>query len=484
MSHDINPILDSDSYKFSHSEQYPKGTEFVYSYFESRGGLYDTTTFFGLQYILKTLLSTPITTAMVDEAQAIAIPHMGHFNRKGWDRLVEKWGGLLPIEIKAVPEGTTVPNRNVLMTVVNTDPEFFWLTNFLETALVRVWYPSTVATLSREGKRIIGSYLEQTSGSREGLEFKLHDFGARGVSSYEQAMIGGMAHLINFMGTDTIPAIVGHQKYYSEYMAGFSIPASEHSTITSWGRDNEVDAFRNMLEKYPTGLVACVSDSYSITTAVESLWGQELRTEVLGRDGVLVVRPDSGDPQTMVMKVLNGLGNAFGYTMNAQGYKVLNDHVRVIQGDGVDNTAIEAIVTKMAMDGWSIENIAFGSGGGLLQKMDRDTQKFAFKCSAICVNGVWRDVYKQPEGEGEWKQSKKGQMGLFQTVSNGHYQTLRTEKHFLHTAELRTENLLKTVYLNGVIIKDQTLTEIRERANIDANDWKMVTKENNKCWRE
>ena len=443
----------------------------MYSYFESRGGEVDTTTFFGLQYILKTLLSTPVTTEMVDEAEKIAMAHMGHFNRKGWDRLVAKWGGLLPIEIKAVPEGTTVPNKNVLMTVVNTDPEFFWLTNFLETALVRVWYPSTVATLSREGKRIIGSYLEQTSGSREGLEFKLHDFGARGVSSYEQAMIGGMAHLINFMGTDTVPAIVGHRKYYSEEMAGFSVPASEHSTITSWGRENEVDAFRNMLEKYPTGLVACVSDSYSITKAVESLWGQDLKPEVLARDGVLIVRPDSGKPRDMVMKVLNGLGNAFGYTINKQGYKVLDPHVRVIQGDGVDLAEIENIVSWMAIQGWSIENIAFGSGGGLLQKLDRDTQKFAFKCSAICVNGEWRDVYKQPEGEGEWKQSKKGMLELVQRVSDGQYMTRRVGG--LHSQELVTPDLLETVYVNGVIIKDQTLAEIRERADQDAKDWEL-----------
>jgi nicotinamide phosphoribosyltransferase len=309
-----------------------------------------------------------------------------------------------------VPEGMGINTSNVLMTVENTDPAVYWLTNYLETLLVQVWYPSTVATQSRAMKQVLLKYLQET-GDPAGLPFKLHDFGFRGVTCPEQAAIGGASHLVNFQGTDTTVGLVLARKFYKAQMPGFSIPAAEHSTITSWGEENEVDAMRNMLEQYPDGFVACVSDSFDIYRACSDYWGTQLKDKVLARDGVLVVRPDSGDPPTVVNKVLDILGDKFGFETNAKGFKVLNPKVRVIQGDGIDFAMLDKILSAMKVNGWSADNIAFGSGGGLLQKLNRDTQKFAFKCSQVVIGDESRDVYKRPITGGD-KASKRGRLKL------------------------------------------------------------------------
>lgn len=233
-------ILNTDSYKASMFCQYPENTQTVYSYIESRGGKYDELVFFGLQAFIKEYLLDPITMADIDEAEAIWTAHGEPFNREGWEYIVNQHKGYLPVRIKAAPEGTVIPVSNVMVTIENTDPKCFWLTTYLETALLRaVWYPTTVATNSREIKKIIRRFMEATGGDLGGLNFKLHDFGARGCSSNESAMLGGMAHLINFMGTDTIAAVVGAKRYYNEAMAGFSIPAAEHSVACSYGRNEQ-----------------------------------------------------------------------------------------------------------------------------------------------------------------------------------------------------------------------------------------------------
>jgi len=286
-----NLILNSDSYKYSQWNQYPPGTEYVYSYIESRGGVWPSTVFFGLQAFIKEYLTTPITSADVDEAESIILAHGEPFYREGWDYIVDELGGKLPIIIKAVPEGSVVPIKNVLATIENTDPQCWWLTSFLETALLRaVWYPTTVATNSYESKKIILDYLEKT-GDPTLINFKLHDFGARGVSSMESAGLGGMAHLVNFMGTDTITGLLYARKYYNAGIAGFSIPAMEHSTVTSWGKPNEADAYRNMLARHgkPGSPIAFVSDSYDIYNACDKIWGGELKQAVIDSGAVVVI---------------------------------------------------------------------------------------------------------------------------------------------------------------------------------------------------
>jgi nicotinamide phosphoribosyltransferase len=466
-----NRILDTDSYKTSHYAQYPKGTEKVFSYLESRGSEreWGSTLFFGLQYILKEYFANPITYEEFYEAAALVPKHMVPFNEAGWRRLIEKHHGRLPLRIRAVPEGSIVPTLNALMTVENTDPEFFWLTSYFETQLMRLWYPITVATQSYYLKKLIHSYLEKTADEPDNeVLFKLHDFGARGVSSAESAAIGGAAHLVNFRGTDTIVAMRMLRNYYNHEVSAYSIPAAEHSTITSWGREHEADAYRNMLVQYakPGGMLAVVSDSWDIYNAVEKIWGETLRQEVIDSGATVVIRPDSGDPQEVVSKVTNLLAEKFGTSVNSKGYKVLNN-VRVIQGDGVNPQSIAAILESLVSQGFSATNIAFGMGGALLQKVDRDTLKFAFKCSAIQIGGEWQDVYKDPVTD-HGKRSKRGRLDLIKIddgAGNRTFETIRLDEVGRDDTPVRTA--MHTVFQDGEIYYtgDESLERIRERAS-------------------
>lgn len=451
-----NIIMNTDSYKASHWLQYPKGTEFVNSYIESRGGKWADTVFFGLQAFLEEYMSKPVTMDDVDEAAEFFSAHGEPFNREGWEYIVKEHKGRLPIRIEAVPEGTVVPTGNVLVQVVNTDPKCFWLTSYLETALLRaVWYPTTVATNSKSAKRVILKYLEKT-GDPSTIAFKMHDFGARGVSSLESAGIGGAAHLVNFMGTDTVSGVVWANRYYNAGVCGFSIPASEHSTMTSWGGEpGEIDAMANMVEQFggPGKIYAVVSDSYSITAATENKW-KNLYSKVCEKGGTLVVRPDSGDPTVVPVHCVYRMMEWAGSTVNHKGYKVLPDNLRVIQGDGITDETIAAILEFAEEAGISADNFAFGQGGGLLQQVNRDTLKFAMKCSAICVNGEWRDVYKQPEGQSD-KKSKKGRLSL--NLYNGKYMTTNLDTKWGITQ-------MRVVYENGSLLIDDDFNTIRERA--------------------
>lgn len=458
----MNFLLRTDSYKFTHWKQYPPHTTGIYSYLESRGGMFPSTVFFGLQYYLRTYFEgVRFTKPDIDAADSFCRQHFGRdlFNRNGWHRLYEKHQGRLPVRIKAVAEGTVVPTLNVLATIENTDPEFPWLPNYLETILLKVWYPITVATLSREIKKIIKGFLERT-GDPALLPFKLHDFGYRGVSSEETAAIGGAAHLLNFQGTDTVAGIVLLQEYYKAQMPGFSVPASEHSTITAWGKEHEVDAYRNMLTAYPEGIVACVSDSYNIFNACEKLWGETLKPNVVNRKRTLVVRPDSGDPVTVLAKVFEILGAKFGYETNQKGYRVLPPYIRVIQGDGVNMFTIQNMLYQLSkFNGWSADNIAFGMGGALLQQLNRDTQKFAFKCSAARIDDEWRPVFKDPITD-PGKNSKHGRLALGRS-SNG-FHTLEN----VGANQAINNDQLVTVFENGEVTKEYDLEAIRERAEL------------------
>lgn len=455
-----NLLLDTDSYKASHAFQYPPGTERVFSYIESRGGRFDRTVFFGLQMYLKQYLSQRITREMVDEAEAFWRAHGEPFYREGWDYIVERHAGRLPVVIRAVREGMVIPTRNVLLTIENTDTRCFWLTSFLETALLRaIWYPTTVATLSWHAKQVIRDALVRSSEDPEGqLPFKLHDFGARGVSSRESAGIGGAAHLVNFMGSDTVTGVLYANRFYGSPMSAFSIPAAEHSTITSWGRSREADAYANMIRQFgkPGSLVAVVSDSYDIMNAAREIWGGQLRQLVLDSGATLVVRPDSGDPLTVPVDVVEALGERFGFTVNALGYKVLPASVRVIQGDGITVDSLPHILGNLLGRGWSADNMAFGMGGGLLQQVNRDTLKFAMKCSAVQIGGEWHDVYKDPATD-PGKQSKRGRIML--TREPGRWTTMRVGSGF------DWANTLSTVWADGELKLDLTLDEVRATSN-------------------
>lgn len=454
-----NIILNADSYKCSQFNQYPGGTEYVYSYIESRGGKYDETVFFGLQAFIKEYLTTPVTMDMIDEAEAIITAHGEPFNREGWEYIVREHGGKLPVQINAVPEGTVVPVKNILASIINTDPKCYWLTSFLETALLRaVWYPTTVATNSREIKKVILDALERT-GTPDDIGFKLHDFGARGVSSLESAGIGGAAHLVNFMGTDTVEALLFARRYYGADMAGFSVPAMEHSTVTSWGRENEVRAYRNMVKKNgrPGGIVSAVSDSYDIFEACK-LWGTELKQDIIDSGATLVVRPDSGHPAAVVLRCLQILDQHFGSTINDKGFKVLNN-VRVLQGDGINIQSVGEILDTIIAKGFSADNLVFGQGGALLQIVNRDDQKFAMKCSAARINGKWVDVFKDPITD-PGKQSKKGQLALIPTQDG--FTTIRKDaENFFFI-----NDVLVPVYEDGEVLLTYTFDEVRANAQL------------------
>jgi nicotinamide phosphoribosyltransferase len=453
-----NLLLNTDSYKASHFLQYPPETTHLSSYIESRGGAYDRLVFFGLQAFLKAYLLNPITAADIAEAAEVLAAHGLPFYRAGWEHILSQHGGFLPLEIEAIREGTVLPPRHALVQVVNTDPACFWLTSYVETALLRaIWYPTTVATLSWHIRKIIAAALEKTADSLAGLPFKLHDFGARGASSQESAALGAAAHLVNFLGTDTLAGILVARRYYHEPMAGFSIPAAEHSTMTSWGRDGEQAAYANMLRQFsgPGKVVAVVSDSYNLWEAIEQLWGDALKDQVVNSGGTLVIRPDSGDPADVVCQAISKLMDKFGYSVNSKGYRVLPPYLRVIQGDGISLTTIRSILFNMELKGLSAENIAFGMGGELLQKVDRDTLRFAMKASAAQVGGVWRDVFKDPVTD-PGKVSKKGRLGV--TLGESGYETVRRD------AIDGRRNLLRPVFRNGRLLIDEPFQAIRQRA--------------------
>ena len=454
-----NLILDTDSYKASHFLQYPPGMTAMFSYIESRGGRYDRTVFFGLQYILKKYMTQRVTLEMVNEADAFLRAHGEPFPRDGWEYIARELDGRLPLKIRAVAEGSVVPTHNVLVTVESTDPRVYWVVGWLETQLMRVWYPITVSTQSYFIKQEILAALEKSSDDAWGeIGFKLHDFGSRGVSSRESAEIGGMAHLVNFMGSDTIAGVWAANHFYHSDMAAFSIPAAEHSTITAWGKKREVDAYRNMLNQFakPGALVACVSDSYDLENAVQNLWGSALREQVIASGATLVVRPDSGDPPTIVRRTLEQLDAAFGHTVNTKGYRVLN-HVRVIQGDGINQNSIRAILQNAMDGGYSATNVTFGMGGALLQQLNRDTQKFAMKLSAVVIHDKPLPAFKDPVTD-PGKKSKAGRLDLIQS-ENGY------ETSTLPGAEPDARSVLRTVFENGELLIDETLDTIRARTN-------------------
>lgn len=457
--------LRADSYKYSHHDQLPPGTTTINSYIESRGGEFANSVFFGLQAWIKSYLLTPLTRADVDFAQELVLAHGEPFNREGFDRLINVHGGHWPVVIEAVPEGTVMPVHNVLVQIRNTDPNMPWVTSFLETALLRgVWYPTTVATLSWHCKQMILDALRKSSDDPDGqINFKLHDFGARGVSSGESAALGGMAHLVNFMGTDTVEALVAARLMYGEKMAGFSIPAMEHSTVTSWGRDNEAAAYENMVRKHgkPGGLFACVSDSYDIWNAVSNIWGSELKELVKNSGATLVVRPDSGDPLTVPVRVIQALGEKFGFTTNNKGFKVLPNCVRVIQGDGITINSIPIILKNLLAAGWSADNLALGMGGGLLQMVNRDTMKFAQKANAMEINGEWKDVYKDPIDD-PGKTSKRGVLSLVRSNGIGSSTWITKRRDHMAVGE---RDLLVPVFKNGQLLVDMTFDQVRANSN-------------------
>lgn len=451
-------LFNCDSYKVSMWKQYPPGTEYVYSYIEARGGPTDNLVWFGLQAFIEEYLTAPITQKDIDDGDRFWTAHGEPFNREGWQHILDKHDGYLPIEIRQAEEGLVIPVKNVLATLVNTDPAVPWLTTWVETAALRAaWYGTNVASTSYHIKQLIKEYLEK-SGTPEELPFKLHDFGARGAACFEASGIGGAAHLINFMGTDNVEGIMHAIEFYGAQPlgTGFSIPAAEHSTITSWGRAHEREAYHNQVAQFAgQGKVfAVVSDSYDIFKATD-MWIDQA-DDIKAAGATLVIRPDSGDPAVVLTNLAWKVAmQGFGMTTNAKGYKVLNN-VRFLWGDGIDIMTIGQILrTLVDVNGFSADNFAFGMGGALLQKHDRDTYKFAMKCSAICVDGEWREVFKDPVTD-PGKASKKGLVTLLQT---------REGVYYTGVMDWPTDELL-TWFKDGEVMEYITFDQVRRNSEL------------------
>jgi nicotinamide phosphoribosyltransferase len=460
MYHDDNIILKVDSYKFSHFACFPAGMTYMHNYLESRGGDHPATIFFGLQYILKHHFNRPVTIADVEEADDFCSQHGVPFCKDGWMYIATELKGKLPIRIRAPEEGTLILNHNALMTIESTDPKVPWLPGHLETLLMQIWYPITVASNSYYTRQLIMDSLRKTADDPESeIEYKHHSFGFRGTSSCESAGIGGAAELLFSRGTDTVAGILCSMEYYHSGVNGTSIPASEHSTIISYGRDHEVDAYRNMLKQFgkPGAIFACVSDSYDIYSSCEHLWGELLHDDVVNSGATVVIRPDSGSPIEMVSECLAILDSKFGHTINSKGYKVLN-HVRVIQGDGICPKEIAAILTRINNEGYSSTNCSFGEGSGSLQKVNRDKYRMAIKCSNVMVDGEDRNVFKQPVGDRN-KASKSGRLDL---IEDGN--TIKTIV-LKHGETYSPNSIMRTVYENGELLIDDDFETIRKRAN-------------------
>lgn len=461
-----NLAVATDSYKISHPNQFPAGTEYTSYYVEARTDNEDIIAA-GMNFIGR-VLEQGITVEDVERANRLYKAHFGFdiFHYEGWMRIATEFKGKLPLNFLAVPEGTVMKSKNVIAVLENTHPDFFWLPGHMETFILRaIWYPTSVATKSFKCKKVLNRFMEMTSGlTGDAFNFvlntRLHDFGARGATAGESAAIGGLAHLYNFIGTDTVEAMILAQDLFNfEGAAGNSIPAREHSTTISW--ENEDDAFLNSVEHFGGGVYACVMDSYDFNEAVLRVC-TEMKDQIIESGGTFVIRPDSGDMILNIMYALETAGKHFGYEYNSKGYKVLNKHVRIIQGDDI-NSADDIMRVLSWMEGkrWSAENIAFGMGGGLLQKVNRDTHKFAMKLSAIRVNGVWREVFKCPKGA-EWKKSKAGQLRygeLNGAIGTYNMLTMSSDEY----AAFNTHMVIYHIDGKG-IVKD-TLPEIRERIN-------------------
>lgn len=463
--------VDTDSYKVSMAPQYPKGTKIVRSYIESRGGRFDKVLHFGVQSWLNTI-AKPITARQVEIADVLWTLHGEPFPRAMWDYVVNVHGGVPPVRVLGVDEGLVIPTRNVVVVIENTDtemPDPQALTTWCETSALRaVWYLSSVATMSWHIKQMIMKYYEESVpiADWDSLMFRLQDFGSRGCSANETAAGGTTAHLISFMGTDTFVGIPWAIRHYfaRPQELGFSIAAMEHSTVTSWTRAGEDDAFYNMVQTYANSTTpfAAVVDSYDVLDAVRRITNPDGRIVKLlkERNAIMVLRPDSGDPLTIIPQMLSIIDRNVGHTVNKRGYKVLN-HFRIIWGDGINMLTIDSILrTCVHMLGYAADNFAFGMGGALLQVTNRDDQQYAMKCSAIYVEGEgWREVYKQPAGI-VMKASKKGRVSLYKNA-DGDLVNLTEDDP---AAEGLT-CMLRELF-NGKIIYRTTFPQVRANSNL------------------
>lgn len=483
----INPAIMIDGYKTGHKDQYPENTQEVYSNFTPRNNKHfkqwkvdNNVVFFGLQYFIKDYLikewndnffSKP-KNEVIDEYKELLSEYLGSTqDTYHLERLHDL--GYLPIVIKAVDEGTVAPIKIPLITIKNTLPDYYWLTNYLETILsCYMWLPITSATTARQYKMLFKHYADLTSDDEGFIFYQGHDFSMRGMSSPQSAIMSGMAHLTSFTGTDTIPAIQMIKKVYGNngdnFIIGRSVPATEHSVMCLGQKETEIDTFKRLInDVYPTGVVSIVSDTWDYWKVITE-YLPELKDNILSRDGTVVIRPDSGDPVKIVcgdmyantyheqLGSIQMLWKTFGGTINSKGYKVLNPKIRLIYGDGITLGIVNKILNLLKQEGFSSENIIFGIGSYSYQYVTRDTLGFAVKATSGVVNGEKVSIFKDPKTDNGLKKSAKG--------------LLKLDNDFVLHEEVSEQEeetgLLTTVFKNGELIKETSFLEIIEKITL------------------
>lgn len=460
----ISLIMRIDSYKFSHPFAYPENIKAMTSYGEARIPLGETIVPFGMQLLIKRYLSETITAEDVEAAEQFALAHFGRplFHKEAWMKVVTVYGGKLPLIIRSVKEGTVMSGSQPIYTVTVFDEDLFWMSAGFETMIQRgIWYPTTIATEDYKTKQEIIKRYEATGADVSLIPFALHDFGGRGVSSGETAEIGGAAHLVNFMGSDTVEGILTANFYYKCDMAGFSVYATEHSIQCSFGptRENAIDYLRTQIKNAtPGSILSIVIDGYDVFRETELLCN-ELKQEIIDSQAKIVFRPDSGDMMEIVPAILKMQADAFGFNITSTGHKQIK-HVGLIQGDGISHKTLLELLDHVISLGYSADCVVFGSGGALLQKVNRDTKKFAQKACSILVNDAWKGIAKDPITD-HGKKSKEGILTLGRNNATGELETLRIDDGFPEGYE----DAHYLVYYLGKLFNEVTLDEVRANTN-------------------
>jgi nicotinamide phosphoribosyltransferase len=523
----MNPFLLTDAYKISHPEQYPEGTEYVYSNTtarKSRMDGVDEVVVFGMQYLIHEYLIKQFDVGFFRRNKQDVLDELKDF----FDEFfgpgavdVARYGdlhdvGYLPLLIKSLPEGTRCPTGVPFMTIVNTDPKFFWLTNFVETLTQTIlWNPITCATIADQYRQILDKYAEETSSSPEFVDFQGHNFSMRGMSSIESGLTADAGHLLSFVGSDTLPGNVFVRKYYNAGKDGelvsCSVPATEHAVMCAGGDQNERDTFRRLIQDvYPDGIISIVSDTWNLWDVLNVIM-PSIKHEIMAREGKVVVRPDSGDPVKIVCgyfpkyidktasefianpmsrgmyeaffdggydavltsdgkyMTLDGkpltkdevhgcvmlLRRHFGGTTNSKGYFELDPHVGLIYGDSITMSRAKQICEQLKRKGYASTNVVLGIGSFSYQYNTRDTFSIACKATWVQINGQPREIFKDPVTDDGTKKSARG---LLQVVERDGRLVLN-DCVSPHDEE---ESLLQPVFQDGVCLSNMSLTEIRQ----------------------
>lgn len=494
----MDAILLTDGYKLDHRRQYPEGTQFVYSNWTPRSCSYfpeaeEGVVVFGIQYFIKEYLIRRMDEEFFNVPKHQAVHNFKRRvdtflgdNQVGTEHIEALHDlGYLPICIKALPEGSLCPIRVPALTLINTMPEFFWLTNYLETLIsTSLWLPMTSATSARLYKKELLRHAKKTGFENDFLGFMVHDFSMRGMAGVEAAIMSGMAHLTSFVGSETIPAIEALEEYYfadaDKELIAATVPATEHSVMCAGGKEDEFETFRRLItEVYPKGFISIVSDTWDFWQVITD-YVPRLKEDILAREGRVIIRPDSGVPEDIICGVdpakytkeeyetlpehikkgaYECLWDMFGGTVNEKGYKVLDSHIGMIYGDSITLERQKTIYARLEAKGFAATNLVLGVGSYTYQYKSRDSLGFAMKATWCQVNGEGREIFKDPKTDDGVKKSLKGLIKV--NLVDGKY--VATDQ--VTKEEEDMDNQLETVFINGELVVRHSLEEIRKRVD-------------------